>query len=104
MKEIIDYLNSLEIVQESTEYLEDLPSEVYDKYFRNSFLFDREILIEKFTCCETSIDVWHTEEGIIGVRYVSKMYNESSEMIDIYHTLEFFEMEEFTKVSYRVKS
>lgn len=104
MKEIVDYLNSLEIEQKSIDFEEDLPLYICNKYFLGKKRLATEIDIDKLRWYETSISVYEFPEGLLGVRHVTDMYSEQISVSDIRHTLIFCEMEEFTNVSYKRKS
>ncbi len=101
MKELINYLNGLKIIQKSIDFEEDLSEEIYEKYFYNSLEF--ELDIDKRRWYETSVSVWKTEKGLLGVRSITNIYSENSSVEDMNWQLVFFEMEAFTKISYKVK-
>ena len=107
IKELVDYLNELKITQTSIGFIEfdenNFPENIYEKYFENSICVAQELDINKHRWYETGISVWKTADGLLGVRSVTKLYSESSDIEDIYHTLRFFEMEEITVTSYKQK-
>jgi hypothetical protein len=105
MKELVDYLNGLKIKQTSID-LDDnnFPENIYEKYFENSTCLAEELNIDKHRWYETGLSVWETENGLLGVRSITNLYSESSDMEDMFYTLKFFEMEETTVVSYKQKS
>jgi len=102
MEEIIKELNNLKILQKSGEWVEDLPEELYEKYFKRNCI-DEEIDIEKHRWYETSISVYDTSKGLIGVRHASQLYSESSMWEDLGYTIKFFEMESFEIITFRKK-
>lgn len=101
MKEILEKLNNLKITQESIDFLEDLPEEIYNKYFQDCVT--ERLDIDKHRWYETSISVYKIPEGLIGVKSITDLFSESSEVADIFHTLQFYEMEEIQTVSYKIK-
>lgn len=104
MKEIIDYLNSLKIRQTSLDVEEDnIPEDVYEKYFSNASCVASELDIDKHRWYETGITVWEIPQGLFGMRVITNLYSEQSEVGDIFWTIKFFEMEEYTTVSYKIK-
>jgi hypothetical protein len=102
MEEILNELNGLEIIQKSIDFEEDLPENIYEKYFSRKPL-ETELDIDKHRWYETGISVWETEKGLLGIRSVTNIYSENSSVEDMYWELMFFEMEEFTTVSYKIK-
>lgn len=102
MKALIKKLNDLKIIQESYDFVEDLPSDIQEKYFPAGSLAC-ELDIDKHRWYETSISVWETELGLIGVRAITNLYSENSSYSDIYYTLKFFEMEPIETITYKIK-
>lgn len=98
MKEIIKMLNELDITQTEMEFLEGLPEEIYKKYFTNEV--ERDLDVDKHRWYETSVSVFETEQGYIGVRSVTDLFSEMSDISDICWTLRFFEMEEVQTITY----
>jgi hypothetical protein len=100
-EELLTKLNSLDIIQKSICWIEDLPEDLYDKEFDSSYTeLINEINIDKHRHYELSTDVILIKGRILGIRYVSNLYSEQSSCSDIYHTLEFFEMKEVQTISY----
>jgi len=53
---------------------------------------------------ETSIYVYEFDNDfLLGIRAISQLYSEMSSIDDIYHILEFYEMEEKEVVTYTIK-
>jgi predicted restriction endonuclease len=102
MKEIIEELNNLKIIQKSIDFEEDLPEEIYEKYFNQKPL-KTELDIDKHRWYETGESVWKTEKGLLGVRSVTNIYSENSSVEDMFWELMFFEMEEVQTISYKIK-
>ena len=98
MENLLKQLNELNIIQKSYELKEDLPQVIYKKHFKN--LLASGLEVDKHRWYETSIYVFKTELGIIGVRAVTDLFSEMGEIEDVYHKLEFFEMQEITTVTY----
>ena len=99
MKEIIEKLNNLKIIQKSMDFCEDLPEDVYETYFQKCVNVG--LNVDKSRWYEASIDVYKIPEGFLGVKSVTDTFSESTEVKDIFHTLEFFEMEEIQIVTYK---
>lgn len=101
-KELVEYLNNLKILQTSS-WDENIPEEIWDNYFENSITVASELDIDKHRWYELSTEVIKINDGFIGVRSITNMYSEQSSYIDMYYTLEFFEMEEIPSVTYKKK-
>ena len=102
MKELIEHLNGLKIIQKSIDFEEDLPNDIYEKYFSGRPL-ETEMDIDKHRWYETGISVWETEKGLLGVRSVTNIYSENSSVEDMFWELMFFEIESFVTTSYKIK-
>ena len=101
IKEIIEELNSLKIIQKSMDFTEDLDQDILDKYFTNCV---KELLdVDKHRWYETSIQVYELPDGFLGVRCVTDTQGESAEVQDMFWTLKFFEMDQIQVISYIVK-
>ena len=98
MKQVLEKLNGLKILQKSIDFLEDLPEDIYKKYFLNDL--DNNLEVDKHRWYETSISIFDIGIGYLGVRSVTDVNSENSEVEDMHYTLEFFEMEQITKISY----
>ena len=101
MKEIIDKLNALIIQQKSLDFIEDLPEGLYEQYFRNHQA--EGLNVDKHRWYETTLSVYKLEEGLLGVTSVTDLFSEQSSVDDIYHTLEFHEVEEIPSITYKIK-
>ena len=101
MKEVVQQLNDLKIVQKSGDFLEDLPEDIYEKYFLNCE--DENLYVVKHRWYETSISVYTTDKGYLGVRSVTDTFSEQMEIGDIFYTLKFFEMEPIITTTYKIK-
>jgi len=102
MKEIIEKLNNENIKQHSYDWEEDLPEE-FLQYFENAECVDSELYVDKHRWYETSTSVYKIEDKFIGVDAVTDVFSEQMGYSDCYHTLYFFEMEEFITTSYKIK-
>ena len=91
-------LNGLKIIQKSFEFEEDLPEEIVDKYFKNRIASD--LLPDSHRWYETSISVFEIDEGYLGVRALTQLYSEYSEVKDCYHVLKFYDMAEKSIITY----
>jgi hypothetical protein len=103
IKELVKQLNDLKIIQQSFDFVEDLPEE-FQKYFpANSIAC--ELDIDKHRWYETSMSIWEVEEynDLIGVRAITNLYSEMSEYSDICWELMFFEVEEVQTITYKEK-
>jgi hypothetical protein len=101
MEQIIKELNDLKILQKEFDFLEDLPDDIYEKYFHE--LVDEGLEVDKRRWYETSISVFKINEGSIGVRHISNLYSEQSSVLDIFYTIKFFEMKQIITTTFEVK-
>ena len=101
IKEIIEELNSLKIIQKSMDFTEDLDQDILDKYFTNCV---KELLdVDKHRWYETSIQVYELPDGYLGVQCITDVVGESNSVEDMFWTLRFFEMDQIQVISYIVK-
>lgn len=92
-KELVDYLNSLQILQTSS-WDECISEDIWDTYFDNKIeTVETDLNIDRHRWYELSTEVISIRDGYIGIRSVTNCYSESSSVGDMYHLLEFFEME-----------
>ena len=101
LETIIKELNDAKILQKYS-WEDSVPTELYEKHLEDSITI-WVVDISEHRWYETSIEVLRIPEGIIWVKHISKMYSESSSYEDMYHTLQFFEMEEIQISSYKCK-
>jgi hypothetical protein len=100
LESLIEKLNNLKIYQESYEWVDDLPEDM-DKYFENKSPIMDGLDVEKHRWYETAIEVWEIDGEYLGVRAITTLYSEMSTIQDMFHNLEFFEMEQIEKISYK---
>src|SRR6187402_1326139 len=100
---LVEKLNALNIKQESYEWTEDLPEDIYDEHFTYVEQVDLELDVDKHRWYETSTTVYKIGNEFLGVDAVTDVFSESMGYSDCGHTLNFFEMEEFVTTSYRAK-
>jgi hypothetical protein len=105
MKESIEKLNGLQIIQTSSGWKENIPDDIWAKYFEN-LPFEEVALdldVDTHRWYETSTTVIKIGGIFIGINYITNMFSESQNYEDCYHTIEFMEMEEYVTTSYRTK-
>ena len=102
MRELIEKLNDLKILQTTYAFEEVIPKEIWDEYFEGKYeAVDWDLDVDTHRWYETSITVLKFDEGFMGVRFITNMFSELQDYQDCYHHLEFLEMEEYSTVSYR---
>ena len=101
-KELVELLNSLKILQTS-DWEESIPEKIWDEYFVDSKTVVSGLDVDKYRWHELSTEVLRINDGFIGVRSITTMYSEQSSYGDIFHHLEFFEMEEIPSFTYKKK-
>jgi hypothetical protein len=100
MKELVDKLNNLKILQKSIDWVEDIPEDIWKEYFEFSDRLDMELDVDKRRHYELSTDVYKINDKYLGVRRISNLYSEMSSCEDIYWTLQFFEMKQIKRITY----
>ena len=99
---LLKELNKNEI--EQTSYWEDcIPKEIYKKYFDKYTLVTTGIDIDTHRWYETSTTVIKIYGKFLGIDHIAQVFSESMGFGDCGVNINFFEMEEFTTVSYRKK-
>ena len=102
-KELVEYLNNLKIAQTSS-WDENIPEDVWNEYFKNKYeSVEVGLDVDKHRWYELSTEVLSINDGFIGVHSVTDTFSEQSSIEDMYHHLEFFEMEEIKVTSYKIK-
>lgn len=102
--ELLDKLSKLKIIQKSYSWQEDLPEGLWEEYFVTSdgpiaYGIDNEFLHE----FEISTEVYKFGDRYLGVRSIVYTFDDISDPADLYHTIEFFEMEPIQVTSYAKK-
>ena len=100
-EELFDKLSELKITQNSCDWSEDIPKDIWNKYFANNF---KEVAYnidpETHRWYETSITVINILGGLLGVRYITNLYSESMDYVDAYHTIKFYVMDKVERITY----
>lgn len=100
--ELLEKLNGLSLIQKSMDWAECLPEEIWNEHFKDNFEpLKSGLEPDAHRWYETSISVIKIYDKLLGIRHITKIYSESSSCEDCYVTIEFFEMEEVTVVSYK---
>ena len=99
--ELLTKLKELKIIQTSGDWAEDLPVDFWQKYFIGNFEeVAHNIEIETHRWYETSIAVIDIYGHLLGIRYATNVFSESSSIEDCYVRIKFMEMKEVQTVSY----
>lgn len=100
--ELLEKLNGLKLIQTSIDWTECLPDEIWNEHFNDNFEHLKGGLeIDRHRWYETSTSVIKIYDKLLGVRHISNLFSEDSSCEDCCFTLLFFEMQEFTTISYR---
>lgn len=104
VKDLIRKLNELDIIQTSFGWFEDLPDDIWEEYFKDNHQpVETGLNIDTHRWYETALNVYPVGDSFIGVQFVHNVFSESTELIDIFWTLRFYEMEPHTVTTYRQK-
>lgn len=101
---LLERLSKLKITQESYDWVEDLPTDIWEGYFKDEIIVAQcNLDADTPRWHETSVSVTQIFDRFIGVRSVTNIFSEMMGWGDCYHTLRFFEMEEVQITSYKRK-
>ena|SRR5688572_10781869 len=104
LSEIVKLLNELKIIQKKMDWAESLPDNVWKEHFFEQYEEVKHNLdVDTHRWYETSVTVIKINDGLMGIRHITNMFSEQSDPEDIYFTMEFFEMEPVTVISYQEK-
>ena len=105
--ELLKKLNELKLIQDNSSWEEVIPLDIWNEYSEGDKIKYVGTLGIDYTFFDEIIyktDVFEFENRFFGIKYVLAMYGETYfENFDNKTRIEFFEMEEFTTVSYRNK-
>jgi hypothetical protein len=104
MEELVKILNDLNLSQESTDWDENIPEDIYGKFFENNH---KEVAsgldLEKHRWYETSTIVIEINGKFLGINLVTDVFSENMDVLDCGEGISFFEMQEVKIVSYKQK-
>ena len=103
---LLSDLKEMPTPQSSLEWMESLSEYIWEKHFKGNKSIKHlsgELDIDKRRWYEASISVVEIYGYLLGVKHVSNMYSEGSEVTDLDFEMQFFEMEEIKTVSYKIK-
>jgi len=95
--ELLKELKARDIIQTSICWEENIPEDLWNKYFNGYEETTEDLNIDKHRWYKTSTTVAKVDNRFLGINLITNMYNESS---DISREIEFFEMEEIQSVTY----
>ncbi len=105
IQELVTKLNESKISQNSGEWTEDLPEELWEELKALGYKMLKSGLdVDQRRWYETSVEVFSVNGGLIGCRSITNLYSEQSAYSDICYTLKFYEMEEIQSVDYIKKA
>jgi hypothetical protein len=102
-QELIKELNDLSIVQSSGDWCEDLSDKMWEDNFQHKKQVTTGLDVDTRRHYETSISVYNMGDWLLGVRHISNIFSENSDVEGCYVKLSFFEMEETKVVTYKQK-
>jgi hypothetical protein len=102
IKDIVDKINSLNIIQ--TEYQDEFvfPEELQDFLINNCSVVKSGLHIDKHRHYETAITVYQYNEKYFGLQFVIDLYSEMSSIEGISHTIKAFSMKQVMKPTYLI--
>jgi len=103
-EEFNDLLTSLEDIEQKNHWTEDIPSEIWEKHFKDNYtVLKRGLDVDKHRWYETSTTVIKIYDRILGINFISDTFSEGTEISDCYSKISFFEMEEVKTITYKMK-
>lgn len=103
-EKLLNELNELKIIQQSIDWAECLPENIWREHFENKFKqLASNLDPDTHRWYETSVSVVGIYDRILGIRHITNLFSESSSCEDCYVTIKFFEMQEVTIKSYAKK-
>ena len=104
MEELIKLLNGLNLSQCSMDWEENIPEEIYVKFFENkSTEVCNQLDVDKHRWYETSTTVIAVNNGFLGINLVTDLFSENMDIEDTGEGISFFEMKELKVISYEQK-
>jgi hypothetical protein len=101
LKELINKLNALKILQTEMDWAENIPEDIWKEYFEGKHIEVKTGLSpDMHRWYETTISVISILGKFMGVRHISNLFSEQSSCDDCFVHLEFFEMKEVLKPTY----
>lgn len=101
-EELLSKLNNLKLTQKHSDWTEDLPDDIWEKYFKGNFTeVAYKVDIYTHRWYETSITVIEIFGKFLGVHHISNLFSESMYYEDCFEQIKFVEMQEINTVSYK---
>ncbi len=101
-KSLLDELSKQPIIATSCDWVECIPSEIWEKHFKENCKGPMKGLdVDRHRWYEISTSVIEIYGKVLGIRHVTNLFSESMDVSDCCEPLEFFEMEEIKTVSYK---
>lgn len=99
--ELLVKLDGLKLLQKSTDWALDIPHDIWSEYFDGDFKeVDSFLYVDKHRWYETSVSVVKIFNRYLGIRFITDLFSEQSDISDIDYTIKFFEMKPVTKITY----
>lgn len=99
--ELLQELSKIKIAQSSGDWEEDIPFEIWDKYFKGNLIkVEDKIDIDTHRWYETSMTVYKIFDSFLGVRHINNIFSESMDNEDCSVELQFFKIKEVPGVRY----
>lgn len=103
-EKLLEQLQALKITQQSMDWEECIPQEIYNEHFAGNFkTVDHFLYIDKHRWYEASITVIEIYGGFIGINHVTKLYSESNDIEDICFEISFRKMRPVKTTTYEME-
>jgi len=100
--ELLKELNAAEIIQTAGDWEENIPQDIWEKYFKKNPYEEQASGINPDThrWYEISTTVVKIFDRFLGIKYITKLFSESGGFEDCYVSMKFTEMDEIMQISY----
>ena len=103
-KNLLEQLQKLKIEQNSIDWAENIPEDVWEEHFNGNFKEVKTGLnVDTHRWYETSISVIEIYGGFIGIEHITNLFSESSSCSDCGVEIEFYEMEQVLQPTFKIK-
>jgi hypothetical protein len=104
MEELIKLLNDSNLRQCSMDWDENIPEDIYEKFFKNNHKeVALDLDVKKHRWYKRSTIVIEINGKFLGINLVTDLFSENMDIEDIGAGISFFEMQEIKITSYKVK-
>lgn len=101
--ELIEELHDIDYTQKSIDWMEDLPKDTWEKFFKGQYkevAFGLEVSTHRWYETSTTVYEMYNSGRYLGVNHVTNLFSESMDVEDCYADISFFEMKPIKSTTY----